>query len=62
MNIRFAALMTPLMLSVALSGSLALANGGGDDEAPAKPNCPKGQVLDTRSQRCVKQTSNLVPD
>ncbi len=46
-----------------MSGSLALASGGGGgDEPPARPNCPKGQVLDTRSQRCVKQTSNLVPD
>ena len=61
MNIRFAVLMTPFLLTVALSGSLALANGGGD-EPPSRPNCPKGQVLDTRSQRCVKQTSNLVPD
>ncbi|QXH64409.1 tetratricopeptide repeat protein [Pseudomonas azerbaijanorientalis] len=61
MNIRFAVLMPPLLLTVALSGSLALANGG-DDEPPARPNYPKGQVLDTRSQRCVKQTSSLVPD
>jgi tetratricopeptide (TPR) repeat protein len=29
---------------------------------PTRPNCPKGQVLDTRSHRCVRQTSNLVPD
>jgi tetratricopeptide (TPR) repeat protein len=63
MNNRFAVLMTPLLLSVALSGSLALANGGGGgDDMPTRPSCPKGQVLDTRSQRCVKQTSNLVPD
>jgi Flp pilus assembly protein TadD len=64
MNIRFAALATPLFLAVALSGSLALANGGGgeDDEAPARPNCPKGQVFDSRAQKCVRQTSSLVPD
>ncbi|MBI3908974.1 MAG: hypothetical protein HY309_27000, partial [Pseudomonas fluorescens] len=63
MNIRFAVLMPPLLLAVGLSGSLALANGGGGgDDMPTRPNCPKGQVLDTRSHRCVKQTSNLVPD
>ncbi|EJM82703.1 hypothetical protein PMI34_04726 [Pseudomonas sp. GM74] len=63
MNIRFAVSMPPLLLSVALSGSLALANGGGgDDDAPIRPNCPKGQVFDSKSKRCVRQTSSLVPD
>jgi Flp pilus assembly protein TadD len=61
MNTRFAVLTVPLLLAVALSSSLALANGGGDD-APARPNCPKGQVFDSRSQKCLKQTSSLVPD
>ena len=63
MNIRFAVLTPPLLLAVALSGSLALANGGGgDDDAPIRPNCPKGQVFDSKSKRCVRQTSSLVPD
>ena len=61
MNTRFAVLTIQLLLAVALSSSLALANGGGDD-APARPNCPKGQVFDSRSQKCLKQTSSLVPD
>ncbi|MGE8186175.1 tetratricopeptide repeat protein [Pseudomonas sp. NPDC086278] len=60
MTIRFAVLTAPLLLAVALSGSLAMANG--EDDAPAKPNCPKGQVFDTKSQKCVMQTSSLVPD
>lgn len=60
MNISLAAFTAPLLLAVALSGSLALANG--EDDAPAKPNCPKGQVFDTKSQKCVMQTSSLVPD
>ncbi|MBA4363834.1 MULTISPECIES: tetratricopeptide repeat protein [Pseudomonas] len=60
MTIRFAVFTAPLLLAVALSGSLALADG--DDDAPAKPNCPKGQVFDTKSQKCVMQTSSLVPD
>jgi Flp pilus assembly protein TadD len=62
MNNRFAVLMPPLLLSVALSGTLALADGGGGDDAPIRPNCPKGQVFDSKSKRCVRQTSNLVPD
>lgn len=60
MTIRFAVFTAPLLLAVALSSSLALANG--DDDAPAKPNCPKGKVFDTKSQKCVMQTSSLVPD
>ncbi|OOL37472.1 tetratricopeptide repeat protein [Pseudomonas sp. FSL W5-0299] len=60
MTIRFAVFTAPLLLAVALSGSLALADG--DDDAPAKPNCPKDQVFDTKSQKCVMQTSSLVPD
>lgn len=60
MNTRFAVYSAPLLLAVALSSSLALANG--DDDAPAKPNCPKGQVFDTKTQKCVMQTSSLVPD
>ncbi|MGZ7457402.1 tetratricopeptide repeat protein [Pseudomonas sp. Ma2-10] len=61
MNTRFAVLTVQLLLAVVLSSSLAFAKGGGDD-APARPNCPKGQVFDSRSQKCLKHTSNLVPD
>jgi len=60
MNIRFAVLTVQLLLAVALSSSLAFANG--DDEKPAKPNCPKGQVWDSKQQKCLKQTSSLVSD
>ena len=60
MNIRFAVFTAPLLLAVALSGSLAFANG--DEEEPAKPNCPKGQVWDSKQQKCLMQTSSLVPD
>ncbi|TPG84674.1 tetratricopeptide repeat protein [Pseudomonas mandelii] len=61
MKTRFAVLTVQLLLAVALSSSLAFANGGGD-AAPARPSCPKGQVFDSRSQKCLKQTSSLVPD
>lgn len=60
MNVRLAVFATQLLLAVALCSTLALANG--DDDEPAKPNCPKGQVWDSKSQRCVLQTSHLVPD
>jgi Flp pilus assembly protein TadD len=60
MNTRLAVFTVQLLLAFALSATLALANGG--DDAPARPNCPKGQVLDTRSQKCVKQTSGEVSD
>ncbi|WP_460123453.1 tetratricopeptide repeat protein [Pseudomonas sp. S2_C03] len=60
MNVRLAVFTTQLLLAVALCSTLALANG--DDNEPAKPNCPKGQVWDSKSQRCVLQTSRLVPD
>ncbi|MHC8354409.1 tetratricopeptide repeat protein [Pseudomonas sp. LB3P81] len=60
MNSRFTVITAPLLLAVALSSSLAMAHG--DDEEPAKPNCPKGQVWDRKSQKCVMQTSSLVPD
>ncbi|TBN38925.1 tetratricopeptide repeat protein [Pseudomonas sp. BGI-2] len=60
MTLRFAVFTAPLLLAVALSSSLVLADG--DDDAPAKPDCPKGQVFDTQSQKCVMQTSSLVPD
>ena len=60
MNVRLAVITTQLLLAVVLTSTLALANG--EDDAPAKPNCPKGQVFDTKSQKCVLQTSSLVPD
>jgi Flp pilus assembly protein TadD len=60
MSIRFAAFTTPLLLVAALSSPMAFAHG--DDDAPAKPNCPKGQVFDSKSNKCVTQTSSLVPD
>ncbi len=60
MNIRFAAFTAPLLLVAALSSMQAFAHG--DDDEPAKPNCPKGQVFDSKSNKCVLQTSSLVPD
>jgi Flp pilus assembly protein TadD len=60
MTIRSVMFAAPLLLAAVLSSHLAFANG--DDDAPAKPNCPKGQVWDSKSQKCVLQTSSAVPD
>ncbi|KAA0983466.1 hypothetical protein FQ192_29960 [Pseudomonas sp. ANT_J12] len=60
MDIRFAVFTAPLLLVAALSSSAAFAHG--DEDEPAKPNCPKGQVFDNKSNKCVLQTSSLVPD
>ncbi|MGP6459526.1 tetratricopeptide repeat protein [Pseudomonas parakoreensis] len=61
MTIRSVMFAAPLLLVTALSASMAFANG--DESAPVqKPNCPKGQVWDSQSQKCVMQTSRAVPD
>ncbi|MBV4518755.1 hypothetical protein KVG88_01685 [Pseudomonas sp. SWRI74] len=60
MNSRFSILTAPLMLVVVLSGSQAWANG--EEDTPAKPQCPRDQVFDTKAQKCVKQTSKHVSD
>ncbi|MHC8407198.1 MULTISPECIES: hypothetical protein [unclassified Pseudomonas] len=60
MNIRFAIFGTPLLLAVALSSSMALATSDKQKEEPEKANCPKGQVWDSKSQRCLMQNSSLV--
>ena len=60
MNTRLA-WCSPLLLAAALSSSLAFANAD-EDEEPAKPNCPKGQVWDSKQQKCLMQDSSLLPD
>ena len=61
MTIRSVMFAAPLLLVAAMSSQLALANG--DEEAPVqKPECPKGQVWDRKTQKCVLQTSSLLPD
>ena len=64
MNVRFAVFTALLLLAGCLTAALtsSLAQAHGEEDAPARPNCPKGQVFDSRSQKCLKQTSNLVPD
>jgi tetratricopeptide (TPR) repeat protein len=55
------------IVSALLGASFALAAlsipafAAGDDEATT-PTCPKGQVWDSKSRKCVKKTSSAVPD
>lgn len=51
------ALGLALLLSTA---GAARADGGGRDDST--PTCPRGQVWDSRSQRCVQQQSGVLPD
>ena len=46
-------------LSLAAAGS-ARADGGGRDDST--PTCPRGQVWDSRTQRCVQAQSGVLPD
>ncbi|WP_397448075.1 tetratricopeptide repeat protein [Pseudomonas sp. NA-150] len=45
-----------------LSGSALASGGGGGSSAPSKPNCPKGQVYDSRTRTCTDQQSSITPD
>src|SRR3954454_7159749 len=38
----------------------ARADGGGRDDTI--PTCPRGQVWDSRTQRCVEARSDIIPD
>ena len=50
-----AALLIAGYLIALLGSPLVLANG--EDDAPPPPNCPKGQVWDSKTQKCVLLTS-----
>src|SRR3954447_8812969 len=51
------ALGLALLLSAA---GAAQADGGGRDDTI--PTCPRGQVWDSRTQRCVEARSDIIPD
>lgn len=61
MTIRPVMFAAPLLLVAAMSSQLVVASG--DEKDPVqKPECPKGQVWDSKTQKCVLQTSSLLPD
>lgn len=53
-----------LLMGVCLAAALLSgpARAAGDEDAPPKPNCPKGQVWDSASKKCVTQVSKAVSD
>lgn len=55
-----AALLIAGYLIALLGSPLVLAHG--EEDAPPAPNCPKGQVWDSKTKRCQSQQSRLVPD
>ncbi|MGY2342047.1 tetratricopeptide repeat protein [Pseudomonas sp. SDO5532_S415] len=57
---RYSMFTVALTLATVLPGSHAWANG--EEDTPAKPQCPRDQVYDPKSHKCVKQTSNRVSD
>ncbi|UEB93605.1 hypothetical protein LIS66_14475 [Pseudomonas sp. HN2] len=61
MTIRPVMFAAPLLLVAAMSSQLVVASGGEKDPVQ-KPECPKGQVWDSKTQKCVLQTSSLLPD
>src|SRR3954468_24011089 len=65
MKMRFAGLVRPgiMVLGLALLLSpvgVARADGGGRDDTI--PTCPRGQIWDSRTQRCVQIQSSVLPD
>lgn len=54
--------------TVLLAGCLMAAmssvqvQASGDEDAPPKPNCPKGQVWDSKTKKCVDQLSKATSD
>ena len=44
-----------------MTAAPALADGGGSDKSDP-PTCGKGEVWDSRSQRCVKAENGVLPD
>lgn len=50
-------------LTLPFAGTTAFAAGGGDEVAPKKPKCEKGQVYDKKTKTCVNaEESNLDVD
>lgn len=53
MNIRQMLFTIPLLVAALSSPSVF----AGESDAVKKPECPKGQVWDSKTQQCVLQTS-----
>lgn len=53
-----------LLYGICLAAALLAghAHASGDEDAPPKPNCPKGQVWDSASKKCVMLQSKTTSD
>src|SRR5690242_16321688 len=65
MKIQSAAAWRPGVIALGLalllsSAGAVRADGGGRDDTV--PTCPRGQVWDSRTQRCVRVQSGVLPD
>ena len=49
-------------LTLVLAGPALADSGGGGSDRSNTPTCGKGEVWDSRSQRCVKAENGVVPD
>ena len=56
----------PLAFGLCLAAAGANADGGGpggnDNNPSSYPTCPRGQVYNSKTQRCEQQRSELLPD
>ena len=51
-----------LSLGLAAAGPALADGGGGGNDRPAATTCSKGQVWDSRNQKCVKAENGVLPD
>lgn len=58
--VSYRTLLVGAFIATAMMAGHAFASG--DDEAPPKPNCPKGQVWDSKTGKCTMQTSKATSD
>lgn len=56
---RITLFFTACTMLALLSGQ---ARASGDESAPSKPNCPKGQVWDSKARKCAMRTSKATSD
>jgi tetratricopeptide (TPR) repeat protein len=56
--------LTVISLAAALAAatSITAANAAGSDTSTSTPTCKKGYVYSSSKKKCVKQTSEVVPD
>jgi tetratricopeptide (TPR) repeat protein len=54
--------VAPFWLCLITTAPVFADGGGGGDDRLSTPSCGKGEVWDSRSQRCVKAENGVLPD